>query len=214
MAGKPQNLQNMKFDKLTALKIVGYSKCGSAIWLCQCACGNFIKITASALKNDRPHSCPHCKNVAFWSKKQTHHESTSRLYEIYYNMKKRCENENAINYHNYGGRGIKVCEEWKEYLPFSQWAKANGYSDNLTLDRIDNNGNYCPENCRWVTYKEQANNTRVNRVICFNDQSHTLTEWSVITGIKKTTIHQRLKRGWSVEKALTQEPKKEVMTYQ
>jgi hypothetical protein len=115
----------------------------------------------------------------------------------------RCYNENNNHYRNYGGRGIKVCDEWKIVSVFREWAELNGYADFLTIDRIDNNGNYCPENCRWVSRKEQNNNTRRNRLITFNGETKNLVEWSEITGIHNNTLKDRLNTGWTIEEALT-----------
>lgn len=134
----------------------------------------------------------------------------TRLYYIWSHMKQRCYNENETNYHKYGARGIKVCGEWlDDFMAFRKWALSNGYRDDLTLDRIDFNGNYEPSNCRWATYIQQANNTRKNHLLTFNGETHTLTEWSRIVKIKRPTIERRInKYGWSVEEALTIEPKR------
>ena len=202
MAGKPQNLKNMKFDKLTAIEVFSRGANKSAIWLCKCDCGNEVLIQSSALQQDRPHSCNSCKSKKMWEQRPSHRGTKTRLYSIYHNMKKRCENKKASNYHNYGGRGISVCNEWKSFEPFCEWAQANGYQEDLTLDRIDNSKGYSPDNCRWITYKEQAYNTRQNHFITLNGETLTLTEWAEKLGINSSTICQRFKLGWSVEKAL------------
>lgn len=134
----------------------------------------------------------------------THHETKTRLHKIWEGMHSRCENPNHKYYANYGGRGIAVCDEWNEYVPFRDWAIKAGYSDNLTIDRIEVNGNYSPGNCRWATIREQQNNKLSNHLIRFNGVSHTISEWSEIVGIKKTTIRERLSAGWPVEKTLTE----------
>ena len=119
-------------------------------------------------------------------------------------MKSRCLNKNSEKYKNYGGRGITVCEEWKnDFKTFYDWAMANGYSDELTIERRDVNGNYCPENCCWITSAEQAKNKTSNVVLEFNGESHNLSEWSKITGISSGELSYRIRRGWDVEKALT-----------
>lgn len=118
-------------------------------------------------------------------------------------MRQRCTNENCINYKNYGGKGICVCDEWNDFENFYNWAISNGYEEHLTIDRISSNGDYTPHNCRWVTQKEQQNNRTNNRLIEFCGEIHTLGEWSSITGIRYETIWRRLKYGWSVEQALT-----------
>jgi len=125
----------------------------------------------------------------------------------------RCHNPNSTAYAHYGGRGISVCEEWREYLPFAEWAKSNGYHEGLTIDRIDANGDYCPENCRWATFKEQANNKTNNRYITYLGETKTMSQWSEIVGVDPGTIAFRLDNGWSVEKALTTTPQHTDITY-
>lgn len=138
----------------------------------------------------------------------THGETKTRLHKIWEAMRSRCCDKNHKHFGDYGGRGIHICEEWSDYIHFRNWALNNGYSEDLTIDRINVNGNYCPENCRWVTMKEQQNNKRTNRYISMNGETHTIAEWSEITGIKKTTLRERLNSGWSVEKSLNAPVKK------
>ena len=122
-----------------------------------------------------------------------------RLYRIYNNMKNRCYNINAMYYKNYGGRGITVCDEWlNDYSTFKNWALCNGYANNLTIDRIDNDESYNPSNCRWVDMKTQSNNKR-NNVIYLNK---TLQQWCDELGISRRTVADRIKRGWNIEDAL------------
>ncbi len=124
-------------------------------------------------------------------------------------MKQRCLNPNSEAYKHYGGRGITICEEWKNnFYAFVGWAFNNGYSEELTLDRIDNNGNYCPDNCRWATRLEQAQNQRTNVVLTLNGETHTISEWSRITGIPRTTIQNRIYAGKDVKYVLTFPSKK------
>lgn len=134
-----------------------------------------------------------------------HGESYTRVHRIWDNMKGRCYNKNSTDYPRYGGRGITVCDEWKnDYQAFSKWARISGYRDDLTLDRIENNVGYCPENCRWVSRKKQANNTRNCKYYLFNGESHTLAEWADIVRIPKTTLWNRIKMyGWDLERTLT-----------
>jgi hypothetical protein len=119
-------------------------------------------------------------------------------------MLDRCYKTFSIKYNNYGGRGIIVCDEWKsEFINFYNWAVANGYKDGLTIDRIDNDGNYEPNNCRWVTYKRQARNRRSNHLLTFKGETKPIVEWSEIVGIKADTIWHRLESGKNIEYALT-----------
>jgi hypothetical protein len=122
-------------------------------------------------------------------------------------MKERCQCETNPNYSNYGGRGITVCEEWKDnFQTFYVWAMSSGYSTDLTLDRINVNGNYEPSNCRWYTRKEQNFNKRNNRILSFNGKTQTLQEWSEETGVSYTTLLYRIEHGWKLEAALTLQP--------
>lgn len=126
-----------------------------------------------------------------------------RLYRIWANMISRCNNPNKPDYQYYGERGVRVCDEWMDYSVFQIWSINNGYSNDLTLDRINVNQNYCPENCRWATIKTQQNNKRSNHRLEFNGENHTISEWAEILNINRTVIKDRLKAGWSVEETLT-----------
>lgn len=127
------------------------------------------------------------------------------MYGIWNNMIQRTTNANNPRYCDYGGRGIEVCKEWKEdFEVFEKWAIENGYAENLTIDRKDNDKGYCPDNCRWATKKEQNLNTRQNHYLTFNGETKSLAEWADITGIKRRILSDRInKLGWSAEKALT-----------
>jgi hypothetical protein len=129
--------------------------------------------------------------------RRTHGGRGTKLYEVFKTMHRRCEKPESNRYAYYGGRGISVCEEWSEFEPFRDWAYANGYSEGLTLDRIDNDGNYCPENCRWVTMKEQSNNRRNSVVVEIGGIRKTVAEWSDVSGVSPYTIYSRVKRGVS-----------------
>lgn len=128
----------------------------------------------------------------------------TRLYSIWKNMINRCYYSRYVDFDRYGGRGIKVCTEWRENpQSFYDWAISNGYSDDLSIDRIDVNGDYCPENCRWATAKEQGNNRSNNRVLTFKGKTQTVSQWAKELKISESTIRTRLWRGWSVEKTLS-----------
>lgn len=132
-----------------------------------------------------------------------HGQTKTRLHKIWESMHARCEYKKHPYFSDYGGRGIAVCKEWKEFVPFRDWAMANGYSGNLTIDRKNHDGDYTPDNCRWATMKEQQNNKRSNHLVTLNGETHTITEWAELLSIKKTTIKERLKCGWTDEEALT-----------
>lgn len=130
----------------------------------------------------------------------------TKLYEVWCSMRQRCNNPRAKMYKYYGAKGVKVCNEWQDdYLAFKQWSILNGYSEGLTIDRIDNNGDYSPLNCRWVTMKTQANNQDKTVRIEYSGVCKTLHEWSDILGINPTTLYFRIyKRGWNIERAFTE----------
>lgn len=118
-------------------------------------------------------------------------------------MKTRCTNVNDPHFERYGGRGIVICDEWKNYFEaFYDWSMSNGYTEDLTIDRIDNNGNYCPSNCRWVTVKEQNQNKRNVILITYNGETHNVTEWAQILHLGHDTIRQRYHKGWTPEQCL------------
>lgn len=139
---------------------------------------------------------------------RTHGLSSTRLHSIYAGMKARCRYSNLDNSYRYHDRGIIVCDEWlNDFKVFYDWAMANGYEDGLQLDRIDNDGNYCPENCRWITHQEQMNNCSFNKHCTYNGETHTVAEWARITGISKDYIYGGLRRGWSFEDIMLGKPK-------
>lgn len=134
-----------------------------------------------------------------------HHKTDTPLYSVYKGIKTRCYNKNAPNYKDYGGRGIKMCDEWlNDFNLFYEWSISNGYNKNLSIDRIDNNKNYEPSNCRWVDRYIQANNKRSNHLITFNGETKTIAKWGEALGINKDVLYERLnKLGWSIEDTLT-----------
>ena len=132
-----------------------------------------------------------------------HGMARTRLYRSWTSMRNRCNWKKDKEYKHYGGRGIKVCDEWQNnFEPFMEWALSNGYDDTLTIDRIDVNGNYEPSNCRWITRKEQNNNMTSNVRLTHNGVTHNLTEWSKITEISYSTLQGRIRRGWKTEDIL------------
>lgn len=132
---------------------------------------------------------------------------STRLYKIYDGMKQRCTNPNYVRSKDYMGRGITICKEWLDsYKAFEEWALNNGYADNLSIDRIDNDGNYEPNNCRWADAKTQANNRRDVKKYTYNGKTLSVSEWAREVGKPRATIEGRLLRGWTIERALTEEP--------
>ena len=200
-----KDLVGQRFGRLVVLERSG-TQCGSAMWLCKCDCGNMVVSNGHNLRRGVTKSCGCNKSEATRKIVTTHGQSKTRLYRTWTGMKQRCSNPNRKAYKDYGGRGIVVCEEWNNsFEAFYDWAINSGYSDNLTIDRIDNDGSYCPENCRWVSRTEQANNKSTNNYITVNGETHTKAEWTKITGVSRATIDGRLKRGWTIEEALKKE---------
>lgn len=179
------------------------------LWKMQCSCGRMF-ISQPSETSGR---CRDCGYKFLSSKFTIHNESprsgrnASRIYNIWVSMKSRCNNKNNPVYMLYGGRGISVCDEWNEFKAFKEWAMNNGYSDQLTIDRINVNGNYEPDNCRWATQKEQCRNKRDNHYLTFQGETKTLIEWSELVGIRQETIRHRINDyGYTVEEALTLRP--------
>ena len=175
------------------------------IWKCKCDCGNTVFVRACHLTSNHTKSCG-CLQRETASKSATKHgQSGDRLCSIWYGMRKRCYNRNYKHFKDYGGRGIKICEEWaNDFQAFHDWAMSNGYADNLTIDRIDVNGDYCPENCRWITNEEQQNNRRTSRLLTYKGETHTMKDWARIAGLNYNTLRSRINAyKWSIEKALT-----------
>lgn len=190
------DLTGRRFGKLTVLAKSPERRGRSFTWVCQCDCGRITHpIMTNKLLHGRTSSCG-CLRGDFARSMATHGLSRTRLYRIWRNMKSRCTNPNVQNFKRYGGRGITVCDEWaNSFEAFRDWAMSHGYTDDLSIDRIDNDGNYCPENCRWVDESIQANNKGNNLPVEINGESKTLGEWSKIAGISYETIYRRYSRG-------------------
>lgn len=215
-----ENLIGNTYGRLTVIspaeKKVLPSGAKIAMWLCKCSCGNTKAVSAYNLKIGKTKSCG-CLNSELSRERRLKHSGTlngtrERLYDIWRAMKERCNNPKNISYHNYGGRGVRVCDFWENDYPcFKSWAIENGYSDEMSIDRIDVSGNYEPSNCRWATRKQQNNNTRHNTFISAFGKTLTLSQWSEETGISTDLISARIKRlHWSPEDALSRpvRPKK------
>lgn len=202
--GKFIDLTGQRFGRLTVIKKLGH-RGKHILWLCVCDCGTERAVASTHLRSGHSQSCGCLQKEHTVASSKTHGMSNTRIYREYASMKRRCDNPNVQDYSHYGGRGITICEEWRnDFMAFYNWAMANGYRDDLTIDRIDFNGNYEPSNCRWATMKEQANNTRRNSFLEFNGETKTVKQWAEIVGIRYGTLVARLNDyGWSVEKALT-----------
>ena len=165
----PKDIAGMKFGRLTAIKKVGTKgngKGSKSIWLCRCDCGNEKEILRNSLVSGTTKSCGCLEKEVKATMHLKHGMEKSRIWNIWTGMRDRCSRPNNKNYQRYGGRGIRVCPEWdSDFQNFYDWSMENGYSDDLTIDRIDNDGNYEPSNCRWVTRKEQTRNRSITKTI-------------------------------------------------
>ncbi len=189
------DLSGKRFGKLVAIDIAVHEKGKHIKWNCICDCGNKIIANGVYLRNGKK---THCGCEKAFSYRLTY----PRMYRIWLNMKNRCNNPEYERYDDYGGRGIKICEEWQDsFEVFCKWSLKNGYAENLTIDRIDVNGNYEPSNCRWITSFDQMGNMRKNVYIEYKGETKHLAEWCRLLNLKYPTIAYRLKNGYSVEEA-------------
>lgn len=210
-----QDIINKKFGRLLVLKIDkkvpryypnGTIRGHRTYYKCQCECGNIVSIERSCLLSGTTKSCGCYAKEKAKTANITHNLTHHRLYNIFHKMRARCLKTKCKSYPNYGGRGITICPEWKNnFLAFYNWAINNGYSDNLSLDRIDVNGNYEPSNCRWTTSKIQNNNKRSNFLITIYNRTQTLKEWCDEKGLNYEVVSSRISRGWSLEDAFNKE---------
>lgn len=197
------HLEGQRFGFLTVVKENGRNKDGDVLWLCKCDCGNEHTVKSVNLIHGYVKSCG-CKRGEMISQKTTKHGlHKSKLYHIWRGMKNRCYNPKHEHYYLYGERGITICEEWdKDFMQFYEWATTHGFREDLTIDRIDNNKGYSPENCRWATPKEQQRNRRVTVFLNYKGERKPLAEWAEIKGINRKALEHRIRVGWPTEKAL------------
>lgn len=203
-----KNISGQKFGRLIAIERIGQDEQGILLWKCKCECGNEVIVRVSNLINGHTKSCG-CLQKEKAAEVNTIHggtkrENKSRLFVVWCNMKSRCFNEKATGYGYCGARGISVCRKWREsYEVFRKWSLENGYSEDLQIDRIDNERNYKPANCRWITSQKQNNNRRNNRLLTYQGETKTVAEWARKVEIKRGTLSARINRSnWSVKKAL------------
>jgi len=189
-----------KYGKLTVVDVIGGRKS-----LFKCDCGTTKMISRYDVLKGKISSCGCIRKEKQNAEK--HGLSYHKTYIILKSIKQRCFNPKNKDFKNYGGRGILLCDEWaNDYVSFYNWSMENGWEDGKSIDRIDNDKGYNPENCRWVDMKVQANNHRRNTLIEYNGMTMTLQQWSDLTGIDRNTIKTRLNSGWTVEATLTEKP--------
>lgn len=192
----------MKFNDLTGKRFGHWvvisraeNKGHHTMWNCKCDCGTKKAVYASHLTSGLSPSCGCITRGAIGGLNRSHGMSKTRIYEIWCGIKKRCENPNSSGFHIYGSREIKICDLWRhDFLKFYDWAIKNGYSDSLTIDRIDVNGDYCPENCRWVDAKTQSNNTRRTIIVNYNGESLSVKQLSEKIGANYNRLLKAIRK--------------------
>jgi hypothetical protein len=198
-----KDLTKQKFNNLTVIKF-SHRKNEKYFWLCKCDCGNETIVEAYRLTRGLTKSCG-CLRITSNTK---HGAYNKKIYQLYYSMLHRCYNSKDKDYKHYGQKGIIVCKEWKNsFVEFFKWAMLNGYQEDLSIDRIDSNGNYEPSNCRWVTLKEQARNKKNIKKVTYKEKEYYISDLAKEFNINRNTLNSRLIAGWSIEKALTKQKK-------
>ena len=197
-----QDLTGQKFGRLTVLEFA-FKKGHYQFYKCKCECGTLKNVRKDHLISGQVKSCGCAKSARIGNLNRTHGKTETLLYSKYEGMKTRCYNPKDKRYKYYGLRGIKVCDEWlNDFIAFYNWAIENGYKDNLTIDRIDVDGDYEPSNCRWVNIQAQARNRRTNLLYTYKGETLCVKEWAEKYNIKYNTLLHRLHRNWSIEEAL------------
>lgn len=191
------DLCGQKFNKLLIVERRGSDKLGHPLWLCKCDCGNYKICRGDKVKTGKIKSCG-CNN-----QQQDHGLCHTRLYHIFVGMKDRCYNKHNSRYKNYGNRGIKICDEWlTDFVKFYSWAMENGYREGLTIERVDVNGNYEPNNCSWITIEEQQKNKTNSIILDYNGKSLCISEWAKILNIPASKLYRQYHKGLPVEQIL------------
>lgn len=212
--GKMIDLTGQRFGRLTVIEraknYVSPNGRQAARWICLCDCGNKTTVVGGDLRTGRTRSCGCFEQESrYFSRNLVHGGFGTKLYNVWCGMKKRCYNSKNKFFKDYGGRGITVCDEWRDdFAKFRDWAMANGYREGLSIDRIDNDKGYSPDNCRWTTREEQGNNKRSNRTFLVNGEKRTLAQLCREYQKNRSTVEDRLNRGWTIEEALDLVPRK------
>lgn len=199
------DLTGKKFGRLTVIGPAPNSG-KNTNWLCLCSCGTIKPVPTRNLRTGKTNSCGCLQRevaTSFGHKNKKHFGKGTRLYNIWKNMRERCNNSSSTSFKNYGGKGIKVCKEWDSFVEFEHWALTHGYEENLSIDRIDNSKGYSPDNCRWANVEVQSRNRSTN--IYYKGKC--LSDWCKETGISLKLASNRLKAGWPFEVAITKPPR-------
>ncbi len=195
------DLTGQRFGRLVAIEVA--LKRGNRRWICRCDCGTTKPVLQQSLLSGLTHSCGCLRREATAANNRTHGLSHRAEYQIWCGMKQRCEYPPHICYARYGGRGIRVCERWQDFAAFLADMGPRP-STKHSLDRIDSNGDYSPDNCRWSTSSEQASNTRRTRLVTFRGETLPASHWADRLGLDRNMVLRRIREGWSAERALTE----------
>ena len=207
-----ENLIGQVFGRLTVIDradgLVSESGYHTVMWKCKCDCGNIVNVRAKSLKQGVTKSCGCFRRDRMSNIASRHHGFGTRLYTIWNSMRQRCNNPKHHAYSNYGGRGITICKDWDDFDKFRKWAIGAGYDENAprgqyTLDRVEVDRGYSPDNCRWVDMKTQSNNKRETIYLSYNGETLTLTEWADRVGLHYTTLWKRYKEGFDTSQILS-----------
>jgi hypothetical protein len=201
-----KNITGQRFGRLVAVEPTGLNAHGKTIWLCKCDCGEFARVLGSNLRHGGTRSCGCLIREGISTRNMTHGMTGTKIHRIWRGILTRCTNPNSVHYSDYGGRGITVCDEWRQDFQ-AFYAYVSGLPDyaakGYQIDRIDNDGIYEPGNVRWASMKQQARNRRSNVMVTFNGKTQSLTDWAEEIGIPFDTLRGRFRRGWSVKRTLT-----------
>lgn len=193
MSIKPNDPQwvGQKFNKLTVVGAVWNGR--RWLWRCSCECGGESVAYPNQVMRGQTKTCGCGRSVTFHEMHLKHGDAGTRLHGIWKGMRKRCGHNSSS--HHYGDRGISVCDEWSDYTVFKEWAMANGYRDDLTIERKDVNGDYCPENCTWIPSGEQTLNTRKTIIVVHDGRKAPVSVWCDELGLKRSTVYYRIQHG-------------------
>lgn len=201
------NLAGGRFGRLVVLELELPCHPKGVRWICRCDCGTVRRVHSRCLRVGETKSCGCLHRELLSKRSKTHGNSLDPTYTAWAGMHRRCSDQRMARY---GGRGIRVCDEWSDFETFRQWSYASGYAKGLSLDRVNNDGNYSPDNCRWATRKTQSRNKCTNVLLTLDGVTKPLVDWATAQGISDITIRGRLRRGWDVRRALTLQPQKSV----
>lgn len=201
---KIPDLTGETFGLLTAVAYAGADTSHRTMWDCVCECGEKVTVRGQRLRDGHTKSCGCLVKRRMATLNRTHGKSKTVLYRVWRGMIQRCEDANSPHFRYYGGRGITVCAEWRNSFEAFERDMGPGYRAGLSIDRINNSLGYFADNCRWATDTQQSRNRRFNHLLTFEGETRCLSEWAEVTGIKATTLRERLRRGWPLERALTQ----------